>query len=414
MSLNGAFSEMFKPATRSAATDASYFGGFGGFFSLGNTGQTSHIKYKKSLELSAVYNAVEQISNDIAKIPFSVNQKNGNNRESKPNHPANRLIAYEPNSLMTTFIFRKTMAISLLLRGNALAKIEYDTKGNPIETNFINWDNVTDIRIKNGELVYDVRGFSQPLLASEVLHFKNFSHNGIVGISCISYAAQQLNMAIEVQTYSAENYSNKGISRGIIQSEKQLNPAAKTKISTGVQEAMAFKSLDKIAVLDEGMTYHQIAITPQEMQIIETGRFNIEEIARMFNIAPHKIKSLQQSTNNNIEQQTLDHASDTIQPYITNIEQEYAKKLFTTKEREAGFYVRGNMNVLLRADIKSRAEYFSKAINFGWKSRQEVRQLEDDNDGPEFLNEFLTPVNTFTEQQIDKNLKDNKDGNSVK
>ena len=240
MSLNSAFSEMFKPATRSAATDASYFGNFGGFFSLGNANNSS-INYKKSLGLSAVYNAVEQISNDIAKIPFSVNQKKGTNRESQPNHPAHKLIAYEPNSLMTTFIFRKTMAISLLLRGNALAKIEFDRNGNPIETNYINWDNVIDIRIKNGELVYDVRGYAQPLLASEVLHFKNFSHNGIVGVPIISYAAQQLNMAIEVQTYSATNFENKGVRQGVISTDKTVDKG-KDKIIAGWQNAMQTKS----------------------------------------------------------------------------------------------------------------------------------------------------------------------------
>jgi HK97 family phage portal protein len=409
MSLNGAFSEMFKPATRSAATDASYFGNFGGFFSLGNANNSS-INYKKSLGLSAVYNAVEQISNDIAKIPFSVNQKNGNNRESQPNHPAQRLISYEPNSLMTTFIFRKTMAISLLLRGNALAKIEFDRNGNPIETNYINWDNVIDIRIKNGELVYDVRGYAQPLLASEVLHFKNFSHNGIVGVPIISYAAQQLNMAIEVQTYSATNFENKGVRQGVISTDKTVDKG-KDKIIAGWQNAMQTKSPDRVVVLDDGFKFTPINITPQEAQIIETGRFNIEEIARMFNIAPHKIKSLQNSTNNNIEQQSLDHVSDTIQPYITNIEQEYAKKLFTSKERENGFFIRGNMNVLLRADIKSRAQWISSMVYCGVMSRNEARQLEDMNDGPELLNEFLTPTNEWTEKQIANNINPPANGN---
>lgn len=409
MSLNGAFSEMFKPITRSAATDASFFGNFGSFFSAGNT-NTSSISYKKSLGLSAVYNAVEQISNDIAKIPFSVNQKKGNNRESQLDHPAHRLISYEPNSLMTTFIFRKTMAISLLLRGNALAKIEFDHLGNPIETNFINWDAVRDIRIKNGELVYDIYGYPQPLLSSEVLHFKNFSHNGIVGISCITYAAQQLNMAIEVQNFSATNFENKGVRQGVISTDKTVEKG-KDKIIAGWKAAMSEKSPDRIVVLDDGFKFSPINITPQEAQIIETGRFNIEEIARMFNIAPHKIKSLQQSTNNNIEQQTLDHASDTIQPYITNLEQEYAKKLFTSKERESGFFIRGNMNVLLRADIKSRAQWISAMVYCGVMTRQEGRRLEDMNDGPDFLNEHLTPTNEWTEKQIANNINPPTNGN---
>jgi len=416
MSLNGAFSEMFTSQKRSAASDRSYFGAFGnGIFSLGG-GVASGMNYKKSLTLTAVYNAVEQISNDIAKIPFSVNQKVGSNRESRPQHPAHSLIAFSPNSLMTTFIFRKTMAISLLLRGNALAKIIFDSQGNPIETIFINWDKVTNIRLKNGELVYDIQGLNEPLLASEVIHWKHFTHDGIVGIGPITYGAQQLGLAVEVQTFSATNFENKGVRQGVIETEKVIKD--KGQIIAAVKSAFSQKDPTRVTVLDEGMSWKGIAITPQELQIIETAKFTVEEIARIFNIAPHKIKSLTQSTNNNIEQQSLDHVSDTIQPYITNIEQEFGMKLFTAKERLAGYYVRGNMNVLLRSDIKSRGEYYSKAINAGWKNRQEVRQLEDDNDGPEFLNEFLTPVNTFTESQLNANiqntLKNTKDGNSTK
>lgn len=410
MSLNGAFIEMFSPSTRSAgATDGSYMGPFGGFFSLG-TGATSRITYKTALTLSAVYNAVDQISNDIAKIPFSVNQKVGSNRESRPEHSAHRLISYAPNSLMTTFIFRKTMGISLMLRGNALAKIGYNSIGYPISTDFINWDNVYNIRIKNGELLYDVQGYAQPLLASEVIHIKNFSHDGIVGVGAITYGAQQLGLAIEVQNFSASNFGNKGLRQGVIESDKKLNPEAKTAIATGVQSALAVKDATRVAVLDEGMKFQGIAITPQEMQIIETAKFSIEEIARFFNIAPHKIKSLAQSTNNNIEQQSLDHVSDTIQPHITNIEQEFAKKLFTDKEQLQGYFIRGNMNVLLRADIQSRAQWISSMVYCGVMTRNEARRYEDMNDGPSLLDEHLTPTNQFIEEQIKQNLKNGKDG----
>lgn len=415
MSFNGAFSEMFTSQKRSAATDNPFFGNFGGgIFSLGTTA-ASGMNHTKALKLSAFYNGVDQISNDIAKIPFAVYQKEGSNRISRSNHPAHNLISNEPNSLMTSFIFRKTMAISVLLRGNGLAKINTDTTGKPVSTDFINWDRVKDIRMKNGELLYDVKGYAQPLLASEVLHFKNFTHNGIVGVSVITNAAQQLNLAIDVQEFSATNFQNKGVRQGVVETDKVINPMAKTLIGNSIKAAFSEKDATRVAVLDEGMKWSAISITPQEAQIIEQSRFTIEDIARWLNIAPHKIKSLQQSTNNNIEQQSLDHVSDTIQPHITNFEQEYAKKLFLPSEIVNGFYVRGNMNVLLRADIKSRGEYYGKAVNGGWMNRNEVRHLEDMNDGPILLDEYLTPVNTYTEKQIANNLiNPPKNGNQSK
>ena len=407
MSLNGAFSEMFASQKRSVNTDNSYFSGFGGIFSQGASG--TNMSASRALKLSAFYNGVDQISNDIAKIPFSIYQKDGKNRVSRSNHPAYNVIAIEPNSFMTSFVFRKTMAISFLIKGNALAKINSDKAGKPISTDFISWDKVDDIRVKNGELLYYVSGYKYPLLSSEVLHFKNLSHNGISGVGVITNAAQQLNLAIEVQEFSATNFENKGVRQGVVESDKTIT-TGKTAIIAGIKAAFSEKDATRVAVLDEGMKWKAITVTPQEAQIIEQARFSIEDIARWLNIAPHKIKSLQQSTNNNIEQQSLDHVSDTIQPHVTNWEQEYAKKLFLPSDIQEGYYVRGNMNVLLRADIKSRGEYYGKAVNGGWMNRNEVRQLEDMNVGPELLEEFLTPVNTFTESQIKNNLKTAQDG----
>lgn len=407
MSLNGAFSEMFSPEKRSVSSGGSYFGGFGNFLSMG-TGNAG-MNPNKALKLSAFYNGVDQISSDIAKIPFAVYQKDGKNRVSRSDHPAHNLVASSPNALMTSFVFRKTMAVSFLIKGNALAKINTNATGKPVSTDFINWDRVRDIRLKEGQLLYDVNGYSQPLLGSEVLHFKNFSHNGIVGFGVIAYAAMQLNLAIEVQAFSATNFENKGMRQGVVETDKVITQG-KDKIIAGVKAAFSEKDATRVAVLDEGMKWKSITITPQEAQIIEQSRFNIEDIARWLNIAPHKIKSLQQSTNNNIEQQSLDHVSDTIQPHVTNWEQEYAMKLFTTSELQNGYFVRGNLNVLLRADIKSRSEFYSRMVLTGIYTRNEARAFEDMNLGPELLDEFLTPVNTFTEEQISNNLKSTNDG----
>jgi len=401
MSLNGAFSEMFATNKRAKVTNESVFGGFGSLFNWGNTGGSS-INYKSSLKLSAFYNGVDQISNDIAKIPFGIYRKDGQNRVSVNEHPAFNIVSGEPNMLMTSFTFRKTMAISTIIRGNGLAKVN-TVNGFPTTADYIDWDRVKDIRIKSGQLVYDVQGYDKPLLASEVLHFKNFSHNGITGVGVITYAAQQLNLAIEVQTFTATNFENKGVRQGVIETDKVVS-SGKEKIIGGWKTAMQEKSPDRIVVLDDGLKFKPINITPQEAQIIEQSRFSVEDIARWLNIAPHKIKSLQQSTNNNIEQQSLDHVSDTIQPYVTNWEQEYAMKLFNDTEKKSGFYVRGNIDVLLRADIKSRGEYLSKMVSSGIFNRNEARRKEDMNDGPELLNEFLTPVNQFTEKQIENNL----------
>jgi HK97 family phage portal protein len=407
-----AFSTVLSSNKRSASSERISL--FDGFLALGatNTGaRTSTSNYKTSLKLAAVYNAVEQISNDIAKIPFGVFKNDNGNRIADTSHYAHLLLSSQPNPYMTPFIWKKTMMTSLLMRGNAISVMNSNAAGTPISLDYVDWGDVQDILKKDGVLLYKIKGYANMLLSSEVIHWKQFSHNGIVGVSVITYAAQQLNMAIEVQEFSATNFENKGIRQGVVETEKAITAAgAKTKIAAAIKSAFSEKDATRVAVLDEGMTWKAITITPQEAQIVEMSRFTIEDIARWFNIAPHKIKSLQQSTNNNIEQQSLDHISDTIMPYVNNAEQEFGMKLLTSTDKLNRF-IKGNMNVLLRSDIAARSNYYSKAINFGWMHRNEVRKLEDMNDGPEMLNEYLTPVNTYTEEQLAKILKENPNGN---
>ncbi|MHC0441605.1 phage portal protein [Flavobacterium sp. 3-210] len=398
--LDTAFSAIFVPDDKRAAP--SVFDSIGSLFSFGGSSfATSTVKVKDSLKLSAVYNAVEQISNDLAKIPFAVFQDNNGNKKRLKSHPVDRLVSLEPNYLMTAFVYKKLIGTSLLLRGNCLFRQYFNNAGYPTSSEYIPWDDVYDIKIVKGELYYYIKGMNQPLMSSEVLHFKQFSLNGLVGISTITFAAMQLGMALKAQEYSLMNIENKGVRQGVVETDKVVKD--KTGIVKAWRTAMGERSADRVVVLDEGMKFNPITITPQELQIIEQQKFSIEDIARWFNIAPHKIKSLEQSTNNNIEQQSLDHVSDTIQPLVTNIEQEFTKKLFSIREKE-NTYIKGNMNVLLRADLTSRADYYYKAVTGGWISRDEVRQLEEYNKGSDLLGEFLTPTNVYTEKQIEKSL----------
>lgn len=409
--LEGAFFKMsIASQTRSEATSTSLFNEVFSFFGGATAqGKISTSNYKPSLKLSAVYDAVNQISSDVAKIPFGVYQKEGETRLRMASHPVDFLISKEPNFYMTSFVERKMVIISLLLRGNSLQIIKSSNAGLPTEFEFVNWDDVIDIRKKGDDLLYYIKGYDKPFLSSEVIHLKMFTHNGIIGISPITYAAQQLNIAVEIQNFSATNFESKGVRNGVIETDKQV-PNGKAAIVQAWRNAMAEKSSDRIAVLDDGFKFKPINITPQEAQIVEMSRFSIEDVARWFNMPLHKIKSMGNSTNNNIEQQTLDYAVGTIHPYITNLEQEYSKKLFTTTEKTTGYYIKGNLNVLLRADIAAKGEFYSKMVQSGIYSRNEVRSLEDMNPGSDFLSEHLTPVNTFTETQMNNNLKPTGDG----
>ncbi|WP_294737337.1 phage portal protein [uncultured Flavobacterium sp.] len=401
-SLNNAFT------TRGAALGTSKLGGsFFPFLNAMGTTPVKPVNEKRALTLSAVYNAVDIISDSLAVVPFKVYEKTDEGRIRLINHPVDWLLTQEPdgeNGYLNAFEFKKLIGTSLKLRGNCLFEIITANSGD-MTIKYIDWCDVQDIRCStDGVITYHIKK-GTILLASEVLHFKGLSLDGIVGLSVLTYAALTLNIGIEQQHFSYTNVDNKGVSRGVIESEKVLTDS-KTKIVAGYRNAMAEKSPSRVVVLDEGMKYKSISVTPQEAQLIESGRFNIEDVARWFNVPLYKLKSLTQSTNNNVEQMSLDFVSDTMQPIVTSIEEEINRKMLTRSERKTGRYIVGNMNVLVRTDMKTKKEFYTGMVNSGIYAANEIRAKEDLNSLPGG-DELRFPVNTQTQEEIDKKLEEN-------
>jgi HK97 family phage portal protein len=408
------FNSMFE--ARSAGSAVSIMDGV---FPFGRTKTLSgeRVTSKSALKLSAFYNGVEIISNSVAVVPFGVYEKIDGGRQRLESHPVDVLLNSfpdGPDGYLTPFLFKKLTQVSVTMRGNALWHIIVKNTGE-IRLKFINWDDVKDVREdSDGNLYFIVKGYDAPLMHSEVLHVKGLSLNGKVGVSVITYAATMLGIAMDVQTFAGTAVQNKGIRAGVIETDKALGTPqkqwadggeAKKVIRDGWKAAMAEVGADRVAILDEGFKYKPITITPQEAQVIEMSRFTVEDICRWLNIAPHLLKSLTQSTNNNIEQQSLDFVMYTMQPHVTNIEQEFAKKLLTSSERPQRT-VSGNINVLLRADIKARGEFYGKMLN-GILTPNEIRALENYN-AKEGGDDLRFQVNTASQSQIDE-----QDGNTT-
>ena len=183
-----------------------------------------------------------------------------------------------------------------------------------------------------------------------------------------------------------------------MKSDKFINDTGKQRISEGFTKMLMGAGMWKVPVLDEGMTFHPIQITAAEAQFLATSKYGVEEVARWLNIPPHKLKSLDKATFSNIENQEIQHNQDSVLPWITKFEQEYDYKLFSQTERKTHF-IKFNMNVLLRADVKSQAEFLSKMVIDGILTRNEARELQDRNP-IEGLEEPLTPVNSQLMEQL--------------
>lgn len=365
------------------------------------------INHNTALTLSAVFNAVDQISNDIAKLPKSVYEKKGNSRFKRTDHPVHYLISKRPNRNLTQFNFHKALIVHAMLRGNGIAVINRDDYTG-IQTGFdlIDPDDVRSIKKEAGQIYYDVKGY-ETLSSEDIIHIPGFSFNGIVGINIFRYAAKNLGAALSAETFADENFKSKGLLAGIITSDKsQVSVSAKQALANGMEARLSKGGTHNVGFLDEGMKFESIGVNAQEASLIDWKKTSVEDIARWFNIAPHKIKQLENATYSNIEQQSLEHGSDTIMPWAVRLEEEYDYKLFTIKERGT-FYTKLNTDALIRTDIKTRGEYNYRAAGGPWITRNEVRSLDDSNpiDG---LDEMLQPANTLTPDEIDKKLSDEK------
>lgn len=384
-----------------------WFPGFGGFSKSG-----VRVNHQSALSLSAVFNAVDQISNDIAKLPKGVYRREGDDRLRDRDHPADYLISKRPSPLMSQFSFHKALILAALLRGNGIAVQQYHPGTGRLEAlNFVPPDDVYNIKKVKGSLFYVIKGYNRPLSLEEVIHIPGFSFNGITGVSIFRYAAENMGAAINAELFANEIYKNKGFGYGVLETDKSVKPDVKKLLSDAFESRLSQSGKHfRAPVLDEGFSYKNIAINPVEASLIDWKKVSIEDVARWFNIAPHKIKHLERATYSNIEQQSLEHGSDTIAPWAKKVEEECDYKLFSPQER-ATHYVKLNTNALHRTDLKARGEYYSRAVNFGWHNRNEIRQLEDYNKA-EGLDEFLTPANTLTPEQIDNTLNDGKENGS--
>lgn len=399
MSLDNALAQMF--TTRK--TDGQLSNGFGGFsYFLGGGSNATKANTKTAFTISAFYNGVDQLSNDMAKLPKYVFKKDDLKREKYTEHPVNYLISQRPNSLMTSFDFWKITEIATIIKGNSYAEIVRNSyTGEPEAIYYLDYDDV-DVFIKDRKLIYKYKG--SPIASSDILHFKGFSFDGLMGVGIVTFAARQLGTIIDSQIYQQEVYKDRGLGYGVIESDKPVDAKNKKAIEAGFSAKMESENKFKVPMLDEGMKYKSISITPGEAQFLETNTAGVLEVCRWLNIAPHKLKDISSGNYANIYQQSIEHVQDSMMPRVVSREQELNYKLFTKKEAQT-VYTRFNLAVLLRGDLEMKQKFYTSMVYAGIYTRNEVRALEDMNpiDG---LDEPLQPVNMQALSLANKLIED--------
>ena len=357
----------------------------------------------KALTLTAVWCAIRLLAESVSSLPVSVysKQANGDKLEDSKS-PIYNLVKFKPNYYQNKITFFEFIMLSICTEGNSYVQIVRNNSGTPVQLICLSPSDVSVV-VNNNELFYQVDGGSV-LDSSDVLHFKTITDDGVTGLSPIDQCAKALNWGVSLEEFGSTFFSNGAKPSSILQTDRALSDTALQRLKTSFNNNYGkLKNSNSTIVLEEGLTFKPISISPEQAQFLSSRQFSIEEVARIFNVPPHMLKDLSKSSFNNIEMQSQEFVTYTLMPYITRIEQEMNLKLFRTNELGKTF-IEFNVNGLLRGDVKSRTEAYKTAITNGYMSINEVRQKENLNSieggDKHFMQMNMTTIDKIGEDAI--------------
>ena len=355
------------------------------------------------MRVTAVYSCVRILSEAIASLPLHLyKQIDKGGKEKAINHPLYKLLHDEPNPEMTSFVFRETLMSNLLLWGNAYAQIIRNGKGQIIALYPLMPNRMSVDRDPNGRIyyTYSVNDSDNPKLRKlgqirmtkdEIFHIPALGFDGVVGYSPIAMAKNAVGMALATEEYGAKFFANGASPSGVLEHPGNIKDPTKLRESWNSLFQGSSNS-HKIAILEEGLKYQPIGISPNEAQFLETRKFQIDEIARIFRVPPHMVGDLDKSSFSNIEQQSLEFVKYTLDPWVTRWEQAIHRSLLLESEKKE-YFAKFNVDGLLRGDYQSRMNGYSVGIQNGFLSPNDIRSLENMDLIPDNLGGNLYLVN---------------------
>ena len=347
------------------------------FFGASSSGKS--VSEKTALQTTAVYACVRILAETIASLPLHTYRYSPGGKEKAANHPLYHLLHSEPNPEMTSFVFRETLMGHLLLWGNAYAQIIRDGRGRVLGLYPLLPSKMLVSRTDQGILFYQYEKDGQTYFLSnqEVLHIPGLGFDGLVGYSPIAMAKNAIGMAIATEEYGAKFFANGASPGGVLEHPGVVKDPGKIRES-GNAVYQGSGNSHRVAVLEEGMKFQPIGIPPEQAQFLETRKYQLNEIARIFRIPPHMIGDLEKSSFSNIEQQSLEFVMYTLDPWVIRWEQAIQRALLSGGEKRQ-YFVKFNVDGLLRGDYQSRMNGYAVGRQNGWLSANDIRELENLN-----------------------------------
>lgn len=355
-------------------------------FYMGGSSAGKNVNERSAMQMTAVYSCVRILAEAVAGLPLHLYRyKEDGGKERAIDNNLYHLLHDEPNKEMSSFIFRETLMTHLLLWGNAYAQIIRNGKGEVVALYPLMPNKMQVDRDENGELYYiytrssdeakTMDGVTVYLTPRDVLHIPGLGFDGLVGYSPIAMAKNAIGLAIATEEYGAKFFANGAAPSGVLEHPGTIKDPSRLRENWNSTFGGSANS-GKVAVLEEGMKYTPISISPEQAQFLETRKFQIDEIARIFRVPPHMVGDLEKSSFSNIEQQSLEFVKYTLDPWVIRWEQSLSRSLLNEDEKRKYFF-KFNLEGLLRGDYESRMSGYATARQNGWMSANDIRELEN-------------------------------------
>ena len=379
----GIFSGLFR--SRDKPKDSYDSPSYTYFFGRSTAGKS--VNDRTAMQQIAVYACVRVLSEAIAQLPLHVYEYTDRGKERVPMHPLYFFLHNQPNPEMTSFVFRETLMSHLLIYGNAYAQIIRNGRGDVMGLYPLMPDKIKVDRDERNRLIYKYSRYDEQnpnfreqgeiiLPAEQVLHIPGLGFDGLVGYSPIAMAKNAIGLAVACDEYGASFFANGASPSAVLEHPGVIkNPE---RVREAWHRAYGSGNAHKTAILEEGMKYTPISIPNNEAQFLETRKFQIEEIARLYRVPLHMIGDLDHATFSNIEHLSLEFVKYTLDPWLIRWEQSLMKALLSDSEK-GKYFIKFNVEGLLRGDYSSRMSGYATARQNGWMSANDIRELEDMN-----------------------------------
>ena len=369
---------------------------------------------ESALTFSAVYSAIKVLSESVASLPLFLHRRTASGKEPDRDHPLFTILHDLPNPEITSCEFREMMMAHALMSGNAYAEIERNPLGDIVAL----WP-ISPHRVEVGRedlqspLRYRVtlpQGARAVTLPKEkVFHLRALALDGVTGISPIKAHREAIGLGLAAAEFGGRFFSQGLNAGGTMEHPRTLGDDAYKRLKESIDEKHS--GLDRshrILILEEGMKFNKTTIPPEDAQWLQTRKFQVTEIARIYRIPPHKLGDLEKATFSNIEEQSIEFVTDTLTPWLIRWEQAIMRDLLLPEER-ADLFAEFKLDALLRGKTSERFAAYATARQWGWFSVNDILSLENRNGIGAPGNIYLSPMNMLTAEEVLASMQETAD-----